>query len=176
MPVDPAPYLLLGLPILALIVGGPLLRKRFSRGASEAGARAGKQFASDRLDTALGVLGTTLVIQAPEGRAREVVASAMVEKEREYVIRDDGAYGIRFVEPDDTVVRLIPVAEGTRLQIETFREYFGFPQTVQPWVDLRERIASAARAQGISVADGPPVRYTRGEALDDRNARWMRDT
>lgn len=175
VPVDAAAYLLLGLPILALIIGGPILKSRLGRGASEAGARAGKKFASDQLDAALTELGTTVVIQAAEPRAREIVASAMAAKEREYVIRSDGAYGIRFVEPDDTVARLVPVADGTRMQIETFREYFGFPQTVQLWTDLRSRIAAAAEVREVAVAPGEPVRYVRGEPLDDRNARWVHE-
>ncbi|MFJ6533869.1 hypothetical protein [Microbacterium sp. NPDC091662] len=173
--MDAVPYLLLGLPILALIIGGPLLKNRLRRGASEAGDRAGKRFATEQLDAALDELGTTLVIHAAEDRAREVVASAMAKKQREYVIRSDGAYGIRFVEADDTVVHLVSVAEGTRVQIETFREYFGFPQTVPLWTDLRARIASAAGAHGVAVTEGPAVRYIRGERVDDRNVRWVRD-
>lgn len=173
--MDPTAYLLLGLPILALIIGGPLLKSRLGRRASEAGERAGKRFADEKLDQALDELGSTLVIHAPEPRAREIVASAIAGKQREYLVRDDGAYGIRFVETDDTVVRLVPVTEGTRMQIETFREYFGFPQTVQPWAALRERVASAAEAREVTVAEGKPLEYVRGEAIDDRNARWTHD-
>jgi hypothetical protein len=173
--VDAVPYLLLGLPILALIIGGPILKSRLGRRASEDGVRSGRRFASDKLDTALGELGTTLVIHAAEAGAREIVASAIAKKQREYVSRGDGTYGIRFVEPDDTVVRLVPVTDGCRMQIETFREYFGFPQTVQLWTDLRSRVASAAGARDVSVTEGTPARYVRGEPIDDRNARWVRD-
>ncbi len=173
MPVDAAPYLLLGLPILALIIGGPILRSRMGRRASATAAKAGKKFADEKLETALGELGTTLVIHAPEPRAREIIASVVAGKERQYVIRSDGGYGIRFVEPDDTLVRLVPVTEGTRMQIETFRDYFGFPQTVQFWTELRARVTAAAEAHEVTVAQGMPIRYVRGETIDDRNARWV---
>jgi hypothetical protein len=175
VPVDAVPYLLLGLPILALIIGGPILKSRLGRRASEAGDRAGKRFTDKQLHAALGELGTTLVIHAAESRVREIVASAIAGKQREYVIRSDGAYGIRFVEPDDTIVRLHPVTEGTRMQVETFREYLGFPQTVQLWTDLRTRVSSAAEDREVTVADGKPVGYVRGELIDDRNARWVQD-
>ncbi|MCB8044011.1 hypothetical protein JM654_06585 [Microbacterium oxydans] len=89
------------------------------------------------------------------------------------MIRSDGGYGIRFVEPDDTLVRLVPVTEGTRMQIETFRDYFGFPQTVQFWTELRARVAAAAEAHEVTFAEGKPIRYVRGETIDDRNARWV---
>lgn len=173
MGVDSAPYLLLGLPILALIIGGPILRSRLRRRAAADGDRARKKFTDRQVETALGELGTTLVIHVPEPRARAIVASATAGRQREYVIRSDGAYGIRFVEPDDTLVRLVPVMEGTRMQVETFREYFGFPQTVQFWTELRARVAATAEAREVTVAEGKPIRYVRGETIDDRNARWV---
>lgn len=176
VPVDAVPYLLLGVPILALIIGGPLLKSRLNRKASEAGDQTGRKFAAAQLTKTLGEFGTTLVIHAPENIAREIVASAMAKKQREYVIRSDGDYGIRFIEPDDTVVHLDADPEGTRMQVETFREYMGFPQTAPLWTELRTRVASAAGAREISVAAGERIGFLRGALIDDRNARWVRDS
>lgn len=174
MPVDVVPYLLLGLPILALIIGGPLLKSRLSRSASEAGDETGRKFAAAKLATMLDEFGTTLVIHAPEPLAREILASAIAKKQREYVIRSDGGYGIRFIEPDDTIVRLTADPEGARLQVETFREYMGSPQTGPLWTELRSRVATAAGAREIPVAAGEPIGFLRGALIDDRNARWVR--
>lgn len=168
-------YLLLGLLILGLIIGGPLLKSRLNRGASEAGDQAGKRFAAAQLVKTLDELGTTVIIHAPEPVAREIVASAMAKRQKEFVIRSDGGYGIRFLEPDDTIVRLTADPHGTRMQIETFREYMGFPQTAPRWTELRSRVASTAGAREISVTEGAPVEFRRGARMDDRNARWDRD-
>lgn len=170
-------YLLLGLLILALIIGGPLLRSRSKRRAAQDGEHTGNRYAAARLAETLDVLGTPLVIHAPEALAREILASASatVTAREECTIREDGGYGIRFAEPDDTIVRLVADPEGTRMQVETFREYLGFPQTAQPWTDLRSRVASIADARGVTVGDGATIGYRRGPLLDDRNARWERD-
>ena len=175
--MDTPLYLLLGLPILALIIGGPLLKSWLSRRAADAGDNAGKRFAAAELVKTLGEFGTTLVIHAPETVAREIVTSATTaaNKQKNFTVRSDGGYGIRFVDPDDTIVRLVTDPQGTRLQVETFREYMGVPQTAPLWTDLRSRVASAADARAVSVAEGTPVEYLRGELLDDRNARWDRD-
>lgn len=168
-------YLLLGVLILALIIGGPLLRSRSKRRAAQDGEHTGNRYAAARLAETLDVLGTPLVIHAPEPLAREILASATVTAREECTIREDGGYGIRFAEPDDTIVRLVADPEGTRMQVETFREYLGFPQTAQPWTDLRSRVASIADAHGVTVGDGATIGYRRGPLLDDRNARWERD-
>lgn len=173
--VDTPLYLLLGLLIVALIIAGPLLKRWLNRRVSEAGDAAGNRFAAAQLVKTLGEFGTTLVIHAPEPLARQIVASATSNTLKDFAIRNDGGYGIRFVEPDDTIIRLVPDPEGTRMQVETFREYMGFPQTAPLWIDLRARVASAAGAREISVAEGAAVEYLRGELIDDRNARWERD-
>ncbi|MGH3691019.1 MAG: hypothetical protein ACRDT7_12750 [Microbacterium sp.] len=174
--MDAVPYLLLGVPILALIIGGPLLKSRLGRNASEAGDETGRRFAAEKLTQTLGEFGTTLVIHAPERIAREIVASAMANKQREYVIRSDGDYGIRFIEPDDSIVHLHTDHEGIRMQVETFREYMGFPQTAPLWTELRSRVTSAAGAREIPVTAGEPIGFIRGALIDDRNARWVRDS
>lgn len=175
MAVDILLYILLGLLILALIIGGPVLKSRLNRGASRAGDEAGRKFVAGQLVKTLGEFGTTLVIHAPEPLAREIAAAAMANKQKEYVIRSDGGYGIRFLEPDDTIVRLVADPDGTRMQVETFREYMGVPQTAPLWKELRSRVASAAEARDVPVAEGAPAEYLRGALVDDRNARWERD-
>lgn len=175
MAVDILLYLLLGVLIVVLIFAGPMLKSRLSRGASRAGDAAGRKFAASQLVETLGEFGTTVVIHAPEPVAREIAAAAIAKKQKEYVIRSDGGYGIRFLEPDDTIVRLVTDPEGTRMQVQTFREYMGVPQTAPLWKELRSRVASAAGARDVSVTEGPPAEYLRGELIDDRNARWERD-
>lgn len=168
-------YLLLGLLILALIIGGTRLRSRVSREAVGAGAGATGRYAATRLAQTLDELGTSLIVHAPEPLAREIVSSATATQVK-VSVRDDGSLGIRFMEPDDTIVALVPDREGIRLQIETFREYLGHPQTAALWTDLRAAVASAARVRGVAVEDGEQIRYRRGPLLDERNARWERDT
>jgi len=173
--VDNPTYLLLGLLVLALIIGGPFLKGWANRKAASAGENAGKKFAASQLVKVLPEFGTTLIIHAPEHSAREIVAEAAAKKPKDFPARADGGYGIRFAEADDTIVRLVPDPAGTRVQVETFREYMGFPQTAPFWTDLRERIASAAGAHDTAVSEGPRLEYLRGALLDARNARWTLD-
>jgi hypothetical protein len=173
--VDNPTYLLLGIVVIVLLIGGPFLKAWARRSASTAGENAGRKFAASQLVKVLPVFGTTLVIHAPEETAREIVAEAAGTKPKEFSSRADGGYGIRFVEPDDTIVRLVPDSGGTRVQVETFREYMGFPQTVSSWTDLRERITATAASRGATVSDGPYVEYLRGALLDADNARWTLD-
>lgn len=175
MAVDILLYILLGVLILAIIIGGSLLRSRVNRGASRAGDAAGRRFEAAQLAETLGEFGTSVVIHAAEPVAREVVAAAMSGRGKHFVIRDDGRYGIRFIEPDDTILALDTDPDGVRLQVQSFREYLGFPQTAPLWTDLRARITAAAEARGIPVTGGAPAGYRRGGLLDDRNARWDRD-
>lgn len=168
-------FFLLGLLILALVVGGVLLQRGVRRGAAAAGDRAGRRFIASRLQAALGELGTPLVIHADEAQVRAILAEAILTPRQEYRLLDSGDYGIRFGEKDDTVVRLHPDPAGTRMQVESFREYLGFPQTVALWTALRARVAATAATRGVTVGDGEATTFTRGPLLDDRNARWIRD-
>ena len=173
--VDILLYVLLALLIVVLIVAGQLLRSRVSRQGTAAGDRAGRTFAAAQLVKTLDEFGTTLVIHAPEATARDIVASAADTKQKQFTVRGDGGYGIRFVEPDDTIIRLVSDPEGTRMQVETFREYMGVPQTAPLWTDLRSRVTTAAGARSVAVTEGARMEYLRGDLLDDRNARWARD-
>ena len=175
MAVDILLYVLLGLLIVALIIAGPLLTRRLNRRATAAGDRARRKFVATQLVKTLDELGTTIVIHAPEHLAREIVAAATDTKQKEFTVRDDGGYGIRFVEPDDTIIRLVADPEGTRMQVETFREYMGVPQSAPLWTDLRSRVAAGAGARQVAVTEGTRIEYLRGELIDDRNARWARD-
>ena len=175
MAVDLPLYFLLGALILTLIIVGPLLRTRLRRRANEAGANAGTRFAAGKLAAVLDDFGATLTILAPEAVTRDLLGAAVEGRQKDYVVRSDGDYGVRFLEPDDTIVRLVAEPEGTRMQVATFREYMGFPQTAPLWEDLRARVASAAADRGIAVTNGPTTRFVRAEAVDDRNARWRAD-
>ena len=175
MAVDILLYVLLGLLIVALIIAGPMLRSRLTRQVTAAGDRAGREFAAAQLVKTLDEFGTTLVIHAPAPLARDIVTIATDTKQKQFTVRSDGGYGIRFIEPDDTIIRLVHDADGTRLQVETFREYMGVPQTAPLWTDLRTRVASIAGARKVSVTEGERIEYLRGELIDDRNARWARD-
>lgn len=174
MAVDPT-IILLGLLVIVLLIGAPFFKGWANRKAAAAGANAGKKFAAKQLVNVLVEFGTTLVLHAPEDIAREVVAEAAGTKPKDFTVRPDGGFGIRFVEPDDTIVRLVSGPGGTRVQIETFREYMGFPQTCQFWQDLRARITAAATERGITVSEGPHLEYLRGHLLDPKNARWSLD-
>lgn len=174
MAVDPT-IILLGILVLVLIIGGPFIKRWANRKAAAAGENAGRKFAAKQLVNVLVEFGTTVVIHAPEDAAREIVAEAAGKKPKDFPERADGGFGIRFVEPDDTIVRLVPDPAGTRVQVETFREYMGFPQTVSFWQDLRTRISTAAAARGVTVSEGPHLEYLRGHLLDPKNARWALD-
>jgi hypothetical protein len=174
--VDNPTFLLLGLLILALVVGGPFLRSTLSRKGSTLGEDAGRRFSAAQLVKTLDEFGTTVVIHAPEALARQIVAEAAAMRPKDVFPRSDDAYGIRFVEPDDAIVRVVPDPAGTRVQVERFREYMGFPQTAPLWKDLRGRIASTAAARNVSVSEGNPLEYLRGDLIDDRNAGWVLDT
>ncbi|MFS0853036.1 hypothetical protein [Microbacterium sp. 179-I 3D4 NHS] len=173
--MDNLTYILLGILVLLLIVGGPFLKGWANRKASAAGENAGRKFAANQLVKVLGEFGTTVVIHAPEAVAREIVAEAAAKKPKDFPPRADGGYGIRFTEADDAIVRLVPGSAGVRVQVETFREYMGFPQTAPFWKDLRGRIAAAATARGVTVEEGPRLDYLRGPLLDVKNARWSLD-
>ncbi len=160
--------------IITLLVGAAFLPRWVRRSSTAAGARAGARFTAERMTQLLTELGTTLRIQAPPEVAAALLHAAVAGHEKAYAVLDDGTVGIRFVEPDDTVVRLGPDAEGTLLRVETFRDYLGFPQTAPLWRELRERVTGEAAARRIEVSDGPVSVFERGDLLDDRNARWFR--
>lgn len=174
MAVDPT-LILLGILVLVLIIGGPFIKVWANRRAAAAGESAGRKFAAKQLVNVLVEFGTTIVVHAPEDEAREIVAEAAGKKPKDFRGREDGGFGIRFVEPDDTIVRLVPDPAGTRVQVETFREYMGFPQTVSFWQDLRTRISTVAAERGVAVSEGPHLEYLRGHLLDPQNARWALD-
>lgn len=175
MTPDLVPFLLLGLLILVLIIGWPIVRRRSARGASAAARTSARRFLDAQQAKALDALGSTLVVHAPEPVAREIVAAAVANSAQHFSIRSDGGYGIRFVEPDDTIVRLVAVPEGMRMQVETFREYLDGPRTVPLWKDLRSRVAAAAGERETSVSAGEGGGFRRDGLIDGRNARWVRE-
>jgi len=160
--------------IIGLLVGAAFLPGWVRRSSTAAGARAGARFTAERMTELLADLGATLRIQAPPEVAAALLRAAVTGREKDYTVLADGTVGIRFVEPDDTVVDLVPDAEQALLRVETFRDYLGFPQTAPLWRELRERATAEAAVRGIGVSDGPVSTFDRGDLLDDRNARWFR--
>ncbi|WP_223587160.1 hypothetical protein [Microbacterium sp. OVT16B] len=147
--------------IVGLVVLMFFLPGWIRRSSRSAGDRAGHKVATSQTERLLAELGTPLVIHAPATAAREIVDGVVLQQPRRFTPLDGGAYGIRFVEPDDAVVRLIDDPDGTRMQIEQTREHLGMPQNLEFWRDLRSRVASGAGAQDISVADGIRAEYSR---------------
>lgn len=175
MAVDPT-IILLGILVIVLLFGAPFFKRWANRKAAEAGENAGRKFSAKQLVKVLVEFGTTLVIHAPEETAREIVTAAAAQKPKDFSARADGGFGLRFMEPDDSVVRVVGDPAGARVQVETFREYMGFPQTVQLWQDLRTRVSAAAAERGVTVTEGPHLEYLRGHLLDPKNARWALDS
>ena len=158
--------------IAAVIVLAIFLPRWVRRSTRSAGGRAEQRLVDSRLATILDGLGTTIVLHAPEGVAREIVDGVALAQPRKFTPLPDGSYGIRFVEPDDAVARLIDDPEGTRLQVIRFREYLGMPNTAEFWADLRAHVATAAGAQHVEVSSGPTLRHHR----DDATGSWALET
>lgn len=146
----------------AVVVLAMLLPRWIRRSSDSTGRRAGRRFEQERLLEILDVLGTTLVLEASESTASEVVDTVVRRDPRRFTVLDDlGGYGIRFLEADDAVAVLAPVEQGMRLQIDRFREYLGRPNTAGFWADLRARAEAEARYRGIATATGASLRYER---------------
>ncbi|WP_050304872.1 hypothetical protein, partial [Mycobacterium tuberculosis] len=160
--------------ILGLIIAAALLRRWVRRSSASAGKRAGARYTAERTKEIVDALGVTVVIHAPEAVAAELVHRAVATRSKDFHLRPDGAIGIRFLEPDDTIVRLLPGPTETLLRIDTFRDYLGSPQTAPLWQDLRALVRTEAAARRIAVSEGPVSPFERGALLDDRNARWFR--
>ena len=154
--------------IAAVIVLAVFLPRWVRRSSRTAGERAEQRVTASRLEEILGDLGSTLVLHAPEPVAREIVDGVALQQPRKFTVLPDGGYGIRFVDPDDSLVRLVEGQDGTCVQIERFREYLGKPQTTEFWADLRSGIASAASARGVATTAGPALRHRH----DDATGTW----
>ncbi|WP_144876733.1 hypothetical protein [Microbacterium sp. 1.5R] len=136
---------------VAVIIVLALLLPRWIRRSSEArGVLAGRRFEEEQLRSILDALGTTVELQTEPDTARRLVDAAAGQEPRKFTILGDGVYGIRFLEADDAIARLVPTARGARLQIVEFREYLGRPNTAGFWTDLRTAVTEAASARGIA--------------------------
>lgn len=154
--------------IIAVIVLAVFLPRWVRRSSGSAGDRESRRISASRLDETLRELGTTIVLRAPEAVTREIVDGVVLQQPRKFTVLPDGGYGIRFVEPDDTIVRLVAAEDGTHLQVEGFREYLGAPKTTQFWAELRSRVVAAATARSIAAEAGRDVRHRR----DDTTESW----
>ncbi|MEV7610129.1 hypothetical protein AB0N61_11670 [Microbacterium sp. NPDC089320] len=163
-----SPVIYLGA-IGAIIVLAIFLPRWVRRSTDAAGGRAGRRHATSRLAGILGELGTTLVLRTSGARAREIIDRVVRQQPRKFTRLDDGGYGIRFIEPDDAIVRVVDAEDGIRLEVERIREHLGVPNTSEFWADLRSDVSAAARAEGIEVAPGQPLRHRR----DDATGSWV---
>ena len=155
--------------IIALIVLAVVLPRWIRRSTRTAGERTGRRDAESRIVEILDGLGATVVLHAPEPTAREIVDEIVRQQPRKFTALPDGGYGIRFIQPDDAVARLVEDPDGTRLQIEGFREYLGRPNTAEFWADLRSRVIASADARSIRGHPGPPLRHRR----EDSTGSWV---
>lgn len=149
--------------IVAVIIGAMLLGGVVRRGAARSGDRYGRRVRADRLGLTLEELGATLVVRAPDADVRGILDRIVAQDARRFTALDDGAYGLRFIDHDDGVVRLVTDPDGTRMQVESSREYMGMPKTSGFWADLRALVTAAAAARGIATAPGPVLGYERRE-------------
>lgn len=152
--------------IVAVIVLAMLLPRWIRLTSRSAAARETRRLSEPRTAAALDVLGDTLVVSAPEPVVRELVDTIAMQRPRAFTILPDGGYGIRFAEPDDAVVRLLAVPDGTRVQVSGFREYSGMPNSWAFWTELRTHVRALAEEQGIASTEGPRVRFDRGPGND----------
>ncbi len=158
--------------IVMVIVLAMLLPRWIRRSTAKAGERADRSAAASRLEGILAELGSTVVIEASEPVVREIVDLVAAQQPRRFTVLGDGSYGIRFVEPDDAVARLVADGVGTRLQVDRCREYLGMPNTTEFWNDLRIRVAAASARQGLPTREGSRLSYLR---QDGAPPVWVRD-
>lgn len=112
-----------------------------------------------------------MVLHTSEATAREVVDGVVLQQPRKFTRLGGGGYGIRFIEPDDAIVRLVDDEDGTRLEVERVREHLGVPNTSEFWAELRSGVSAAAHARGIAISPGTPIHHRR----DAATGAWMPD-
>lgn len=154
--------------IVAVLVLAVFLPRWIKKSSRSAGDRASQRYAERRRSEILDELAGTVVVHASEAVVREIVDTAVLQQPRRFSALSDGGYGIRFVEPDDAVARLVGDPQGTRLQLDGFREYLGMPNTSDSWTELRTRVSKAAVARGLTAHDGPPAAHRR----NPESERW----
>lgn len=152
--------------ITAVIVLALLLPRWVRRTSRAAADRELRRLSEPRTTAALDVLSATLVVRASEPIVRELVDTVAMQRPRAFTILPDGRYGIRFAEPDDAVVSLVPVPGGTRVQVSEFREYGGMPNAWAFWTELRTHVNALAEDRGLEAAEGPRARFDRGPGSD----------
>lgn len=158
--------------VIAAILVLAIFLPRWVRSSTDAaGGRAGRRYATDRLTGILDELGTTVVLHTSEATAREVVDGVVLQQPRKFTRLGGGGYGIRFIEPDDAIVRLVDDEDGTRLEVERVREHLGVPNTSEFWAELRSGVSAAAHARGIAISPGTPIHHRR----DAATGAWMPD-
>lgn len=175
-------YVIGGIAVIVFLISGPFIKRWTRRKGAQIGRQAGEKFAAHNIAKAnekvpemLAQLGATLVIAAPEAQAREIVATGAAKKRKDFPANDDGTFGIRFTEPEDAVVALVPDPQGFRVQVERFREHFGYPMMMGHWATFQKNIRAAATAAGVPVTEGPVQSFTRGAIVSGNDAAWTRE-
>lgn len=163
--------LVIGALIVVIIVAAMLAPRWIRRSSGSTGRRAGRRFEEDRLLEILDDLGATLVLHTSPDAARSIVDGVVRRDPRRFTALGDGVYGIRFLEPDDAVARLVPVPDGMRLQVERFGEHLGRPNTSGFWNDLRARVLEEAAGQGVAAT--VPEAPQRFDRLDGDPPTWV---
>ncbi|MCM3778099.1 hypothetical protein [Microbacterium hydrocarbonoxydans] len=154
--------ILLFAPIAVIVVLAMLLPGWIRRSSNTRARRAGRRFEEGQLLVILDSLGTALDLGTDPEAARRLVDRMVQREPRKYTMLGNGVYGIRFVEPDDAIVRLTASDMGTRLRVEEFREYLGRPNTAGFWNDLRSGVIAEAEAHGIpTTAPSSPSTFER---------------
>ena len=156
--------------IVVVIVLATLTPRWVRRTSSSAGRRTGRRYEEERLTGILTDLGATVVLHTSPETARDIVDAVAGADARRFAILYGGGYGIRFLDEDDAVARLVPDADGIRLQVEQFTEYLGMPNTAGFWGELREGVEAAADARGVQTTAGPTAVHVR-----DASGRWALD-
>jgi len=147
--------------IMVVLVIAVFLPRWIRKSSRSAGDRTSARYTERRRSEILDELARTVVVHASEAVVREIVDTVVLQQPRRFSALSDGGYGIRFVEPDDAVARLVGDPQGTRLQLGGFREYLGMPNTSESWAELLARVTAAAVGRGLTVHAGPAAAHRR---------------
>lgn len=152
--------------IIGVLVLAVLVPRWVRRSSGSAGEREARRLGDAGTAAARETLGTTLVVLAPPSVVREIADSVALQHPRAFTILPGGTYGIRFVEPEDAVARLIEIDEGTRVEVARFRDYAGMPNSWAFWTEFQDRVRSGAHARDLETVAGPLLAFERGSRTD----------
>lgn len=160
--------------LFALAWFTPQIRRHALAFGDKVTTRVARVYGDRKLPAALAALGETLVLEADQAAATRVVEAAVATRPKRYRVTGPGTYTAKFVEHGDVHVRLVVAGSGSQLQLQSFRDYLGFPQGHREWDDLRERVTVGAARAGVPVRAGESVAFERREQVRPDNWRWVR--